>query len=231
MPPATGRHDARTAAWIRAADHGADDALGRGVQRNFGHHRRAPQGQGIVPASADHPARGHARSGDHGAHAGMAMALDRHPRRRSLRRGYLLRRGQPLCRCAGIAWAVALRARAAAGQGRSRRHRCAARMPARLMAVDGATRQRGADGREPRHRLCARRDVRHPARAYVVHHAAGGDALEQAGQCGAPGIDRRRDGACRRGCRRCARPLHRRARHAAQPRRGEDRAGELRQDG
>ena len=36
---------------------------------------------------------------------------------------------------------------------------------------------------------------------------------------------------CQLGCRRCARPLHRRARHAAQPRRGEDRAGELRQDG
>src|SRR5205814_8038811 len=57
----------------------------------------------------------------------------------------------PYARCAGIAWAVAPRARAAAGQGRSRRHRCAARMPARLMAVDGATRRRGADGREPRH--------------------------------------------------------------------------------
>ena len=35
------------------------------------------------------------------AHAGMAVALDRHPRRRSLRRGHLLARGAPLRRRPG----------------------------------------------------------------------------------------------------------------------------------
>ena len=40
----------------------------------------------------------------------------------------------------------------------------------------------------------------------------------------APGAGRGRDGPSRRGCRRRARSVHRRARHAAQPRRGQDRA-------
>ena len=75
------------------------------------------------------------------------------------------------------------------------------------------------------------RDVRHPARPHLVHHAAGGDALEQIGQRRAPGAGRGRDGPSRRGCRRCARSVHRRARDAAQPRRGQDRARKLRQDG
>ena len=56
------------------------------------------------------------------------------------------------------------------------------RLPARHMAVDGPARQRRADGREPRHRLRARRRLRRAARAHVVHHAAGRDALERARQ-------------------------------------------------
>ena len=44
----------------------------------------------------------------------------------------------------------------------------------------------------------------------------------------APGAGRRRDGPSRRGCRRRARRLHPRPRHAAQPRRGEGRPGAFR---
>src|SRR5271165_2430140 len=87
-----------------------------------------------------------------------------------------------------------------------------------------------ADGCQPRHRLCTRCRVRHPARPYLVHHAAGGDALEQAGKRRAPGARRRGDGSSGRGCGRCARRIHRRARHAAQPWRRQDRPGELRAD-
>ena len=49
----------------------------------------------IMPSAVD------PRSGGHRAHARMAVALDRHPRRRPLRRGHLLGRGQRLCRRAG----------------------------------------------------------------------------------------------------------------------------------
>ena len=69
--------------------------------------------------------------------------------------------------------------RAAARQGRSGGPRGAARLPDGHMAVDGAAGQRRADGRQPRHRLRAGRRVRRAARAHVVHHAAGGHALEQ----------------------------------------------------
>src|ERR1700704_2475262 len=64
---------------------------------------------------------------------------------------------------------------------------------ARLDCQLGSWLSMGAPGRgrpeggEPRHRLCARRGVRHPARPHLVHHAAGGDALEQTGQCRAAG--------------------------------------------
>jgi hypothetical protein len=53
----------------------------------------------------------------------MAVSVDRHPGRRSLRRGYLFERGQPLWRRAGPARAVAARLRSSAGQGRPRRSR------------------------------------------------------------------------------------------------------------
>ena len=47
---------------------------------------------------------------------------------------------------------------------------------------------------------------------HLVHHAAGGDALEQTGQRRASGHGRRRDGPPGRRCRRRARRLHRRSR-------------------
>ena len=65
-----------------------------------------------------------------------------------------------------------------AGEGRSRRPRRAAGLPAGVLAVDGAAGDRGADGGEPWHRLCARRGLRRAAWPYLLHHAAGGDALE-----------------------------------------------------
>ena len=43
-----------------------------------------------------------------------------------------------------------------AGEGRPQRHRGAAGLPDRYLALDGAAVRRRADGREPRHRLCAR---------------------------------------------------------------------------
>ena len=92
------------------------------------------------------------------------------------------------------------------------------------LAVDGTAGERRADGREPRHRLRARRGVRHSARPHVLHHAAGGDALEQVGERGAPGDGGRGDGPSGRGRRRRAGRVHRRAGHAAQPACGECRA-------
>ena len=61
----------------------------------------AHQGQGNAAAPAGDPARRHPRSRHHRAHAGMAVSVDRHPRRRSLRRRPVLARGASLCRCAG----------------------------------------------------------------------------------------------------------------------------------
>ena len=56
------------------------------------------------------------------------------------------------------------------------------------------------------------------------------DALEQVGQCRAPGTGRGRHGPPRRGCRRRARHLHSWPRHAAQPARGQSRARTFRPD-
>ena len=75
------------------------------VKELFRHRRIIPR-RGVGP-------------GGHGAHARMAVAVDRHPRCRPLRRGDLLGRGQSLCRCPGIARVGAALPGAAAGQGRS----------------------------------------------------------------------------------------------------------------
>ena len=59
---------------------------GRRFQRLGGGHRRAHESQGAAAPSAHHAERGRARSGDHAAYAGMALALDRDSCGRSLRR-------------------------------------------------------------------------------------------------------------------------------------------------
>ena len=78
-------------------------------------------------------------------------------------------------------------------------HASAARLPDRLVAVDGRAGRRRADGRQPRHRLRAGRGVRRAARPHLLHHAALGDALEQIGQRRPPGADRQRHGPSRQG--------------------------------
>lgn len=105
-----------------------------------------------------------------------------------------------------------------------------ARMDAQigLMAVDGRACGRRADGGEPRHRLCAGCGLRRAARLHLLHHAAGGDALECERQCRTPDDRRRRHGFSRPRCRRRARCLYPLARHAAQPRRCPRLAGTFR---
>ena len=68
----------------------------------------------------DHAARGDPRSRHHPAYAGMAVPLDRDPRRRPLRRRHLRARGASLCRCAGAEGACDARLGAAAGEGKIR---------------------------------------------------------------------------------------------------------------
>ena len=172
------------------ADLDPDHPVGRRVLGHLGRHRRAGQGEGAVPPSRHHPQGRGARSRGDAPYADVAVPLDRHPRRRSLRRRHLLQRIEPLRRRLGAARPGAAGARPAAGQGRSGRHGGAARLPDRLVAVDGAAGRRRADGRQPRHRLRAGRRLRYPARPHVVHHAALGDALEQIGQRPAPGHGR-----------------------------------------
>jgi maleylacetate reductase len=91
-----------------------------------------------------------------------------------------------------------------------------------------AARQRCTDGSEPSYRLCAGCGFRRPARPYLMHHAAGSNALEQAGKRRAASSRLGGDGASGRRCRRGARYLYRRARHAAQPWRRQGRSRELR---
>ena len=64
-------------------------------------HQREDQGQGSAAPSAADAARRRSSIPAHRAHAGMAVAVDRHPRRRPLRRGHLLARGPPLRRRPG----------------------------------------------------------------------------------------------------------------------------------
>ena len=204
-----------------APDQRADDDCRRRVLRHSRRHQREDQGQGSAAPSAADAARGDSRSLARRAHAGMAVAVDRHPRRRSLRRGHLLARGAPLRRRPGAEGPVDAGAGVAAGEGRRQRPRRADGLPDRDLAFDRAAGFRRADGRQPRHRLRARRRVRRAARLYLLRDAAVGDALEQVRQCRAAGAGRSRHGASERGCRRRARRFHSRPRHAAQPARGQ----------
>ncbi len=61
--------------------------------------------EALAPSAADAAGRD-PRSLAQPAHAGMAVALDRHPRRRPLRRGHLLARGAALRRRPGAAGAI-----------------------------------------------------------------------------------------------------------------------------
>ena len=217
----------------REAADGAPDldphhALGRRVLRHRRRHQRGDQGEGAVPPSPHHPAGRDPRSRGDAPHADVAVPVDRHPRRRSLRRGRVLQRIDGVHQRLGPARPVAAGARPAPGEGRPDRHEGPARLPDRLVALDGRPRGRRADGRQPRHRLRAGRGVRRAARPHLLHHAAVGDALEQIGQRRPPGADRQRHGPSRRGRRRRARPVHPRPRHAAKPFRGEDRQGAFR---
>ncbi len=81
-----------------AADQGAasahdrhpDHPLGGRIHRLGRLHRHRPQRQGKLWPPDDDGEGGGARSRRHGAHARMAVPLDRHPRRRSRGRGHLL---------------------------------------------------------------------------------------------------------------------------------------------
>src|SRR5436853_6247005 len=109
----------------------------------------------------------------------MVVALDRHPRGRSLRGRAWLARGASLRRRASPERAFDAGARATARKGRRGRSRGEDGLPDRDMALDGAVVRRRTDGREPWHRLRARRRVRRAARLYVVRDAPLSDALEQ----------------------------------------------------
>ena len=114
-----------------------DDAVGRRVLRHRRRHQRGDQGEGAVPPSAHHPAGRHPRSRGDAPHADVAVPVDRHPRRRSLRRGRVLQRIDGVHQRLGPAWPVAAGARPAQGEGRSGGHARAARLPDRLVALDG----------------------------------------------------------------------------------------------
>ena len=87
---------------------------------------------------AHHPAGRDARSRGDAPHADVAVPLDRHPRRRSLRRGRLLQRIEPPIADASALHGLSLLAR---GLPRVKADpadmRGAARLPDRLVAVDG----------------------------------------------------------------------------------------------
>ena len=129
---------------------------------------------------AHRPAGRDARSRGDAPHADVAVPVDRHPRRRPLRRGRLLRTNRRPYANASALHGLSLLAR-----GLPRVKADPGDMKARLdcqigswLSMGGAGGRR-ADGGEPRHRLRAGRGVRHPARPHLVHHAALGDALEQ----------------------------------------------------
>ena len=82
-------------------------------------------------------ARRDPRSRHHPAHAGMAVAFDRHPRRRPLRRRPVLARGTSLRRCPGAEGAFDADAGAAAREGRSRAISSEDGLPDRHLALDG----------------------------------------------------------------------------------------------
>jgi alcohol dehydrogenase class IV len=121
---------------------------------------------------------------------------------------------ESLRRRLGAARPGAAGARPAAGQGRSGRHGSAARLPDRRVAVDGAAGRRRADGRQHGigYVLGAVFDIPHGHTSCI---AALGDALEQIAN-GPRSHGRQRHGPSQ-GCRRRARSVHPRARHAAKP--------------
>ena len=81
-----------------------DHAVGRRVLRHRRRHQRGDQGEGAVPPSAHHPAGRHPRSRGDAPHADVAVPVDRHPRRRSLRRGRVLQRIDGVHQRLGPAW-------------------------------------------------------------------------------------------------------------------------------
>ncbi|CAA9526425.1 MAG: maleylacetate reductase, partial [uncultured Rubrobacteraceae bacterium] len=213
-----------------AADRRTHDAVSGGVQRDLRRHGRADEGEGTVPPPARHPGRGRPRPRDHRAHPGVAVPVHRRPRCGPLRRGRLLAGGAPVRRCAGAAGPRPAGGGLGAREGGPFGPAGPPRLPDRLLALDGSAGQRGTDGGEPRDRLRARRRVRRPARPHVLHHAAGGDALEQGRKRGAAGDGGGRDGSAGGGRRRPVGCPHRRPGHAAQPVRGGDRPRALRPD-
>ena len=82
----------------RAPASRADDHLRWRVQRLVRRHRRAHESEGTLPARGHRAPRRHPRSRHHRAHAGMAVAVDGHSRRRPLRRSDVLQRDECLCR-------------------------------------------------------------------------------------------------------------------------------------
>ena len=177
----------------------------------------------IVPRAVDPRSRGDA------AHADVAVAVDRHPRRRPLRRGRLLQRGEPLRRRPGAARPRAAGARPAQGEGRSR-PTCAARLDCQIgswlsMAPLAAGVPMGAS-HGIGYVLGAVFDIPHGHTSCIMLPSV--MRWNKSANADAPGAGRRRDGPSRQGRRRRARRLHPRPRHAAQPGRGEGRHGAFR---
>ena len=117
----------------------------RQVKESYGHPLMMPRSVILDPAT-------------HRAHAGMAVPVHRHPRRRSCGGGHLLGQRAAAVRRHLDARAAPARPRAARGEGRSRRSRGAARLPARCLDVD--------------HGLAERRARRAPATASAMCWAA-----------------------------------------------------------
>ncbi len=153
--------------------------VGRRVHRLGRLHRHGAAGQGELRPSADDAEERGARPARQPPHPGMAVPVDRHPRRRSRGRGHLLARvpadlGGRLIPCPETA-----RPRAVGGQGGPARPRRAARLPARRLDVDGRLANRRAQGGEPRHRPCAGRHRPCAARLHLLRDAAACAALQR----------------------------------------------------
>src|SRR5207302_666193 len=69
-----------------------DDAVGRRIHRLGRLYRHRAQHQGELRPQADDAEERRARPARHDPHAGVAVPVDRHPRRRPRRRGHLLAR-------------------------------------------------------------------------------------------------------------------------------------------
>lgn len=106
-----------------SADFGAHYTFSRRILRPGRRNGRTYQGEGVVRASRDHPARGRVGPCDNAAHANVAVPLHRRALGGSLCGGHLLQRVEPVLRCVGSARPVAARARSAAGSCRCIRPR------------------------------------------------------------------------------------------------------------